>query len=374
MRLFKFKQWLRKRRKRKSVDKNFFYYLFRSIKMPSRKRPAKKSRKSKKAKATKIGYFIRSKRILVAKKRSGKRVDHKGSRLRKGLRVYKRKSQAQKALKRKASKKKSRKCKYGVDPKSGKCRQKYGGNKGNSSRSRRDYRKKSRKASRKRRSGRTIAEIKAECKRLGLVYDRNTKRCRQRKSAKRKSPKKSKKRKSPKKSKKRKSPKKKSKKRKSKFRVHKYGGNRGDLSRSHRDYSHKKHHGSHHKKHHGSHHKKHHGSHHKKHHKKHHGEHHRKSWASKTAMSSAARRRLAKKNKKCFLGKGMKYPICLKSGRPSCQGVLAAKSRAALVDHTRSRYASSKSRRMAKSVHKKASRLAKKHGCHHVYDHFRGKL
>jgi hypothetical protein len=91
-------------------------------------------------------------------------------------------------------------------------------------------------------------------------------------------------------------------------------------------------------------------------------------------MSSAARRRLAKKNKKCFLGKGMKYPICLKDGRPSCQGVLAAKSRAALVDHTRSRYANSKSRRMAKSVHKKASRLAKKHGCHHISNHFRGKL
>jgi len=268
--------------------------------MPSRKRPAKKSRKSKNAKSKKIGYFIRSNRILVAKKKSGRRIDHKGSRLRKGLRVYKRKSQAQKALKRKASKKKSRKCKYGVDPKSRKCRQKYGGNKSNLSRSRRDYRKKSRKSSRKRRSGRTIAEIKADCKRRGLVYDRETKRCRQRKSVKRKSPKKSKKRKSPKKSKKRKSPKK-SKKRKSKFRVH-------------------------------------HGKHHKKHHKKHHG------------------------------------PICLKDGRPSCQGVLAAKSRAALVDHTRSRYASSKSRRMAKSVHKKASRLAKKHGCHHVYDHFRGKL
>ena len=140
------------------------------------------------------------------------------------------KSQVQKALKSKASKKKSRKCKYGVDPKSGKCRQKYGGNKGNLSRSRRDYRKKSRKASRKRRSGRTIAEIKADCKRRGLVYDRKTKRCRQRKSAK-----KSAKRKSTKKSKKRKSTKKKSTKRKSKFRVHKYGGNMGDLSRSHRD-------------------------------------------------------------------------------------------------------------------------------------------
>ena len=102
--------------------------------------------------------------------------------------------------------------------------------------------------------------------------------------------------------------------------------------------------------------------------------HRRKSWASQTAMTSAARRRLAKKNKKCFLGKGKKYPVCAKSGRPSCQGVLAAKSRAALVAHTRSGYANSKSRRMAKSVHKRASRLAKKHGCHHISNHFRGKL
>ena len=328
--------------------------------MPSRKRPAKKSRKSKKAKAAKIGYFIRSKRILVAKKRSGKRVDHKGSRLRKGLRVYKRKSQAQKALKRKASKKKSRKCKHGVT-KSGKCRQKYGGNKGNLSRSRRNYHKKSKKASRKRRSGMTVKQRRAACKRQGLVYDAKTKRCRKRKSGKRKSGKKSGKRKSGKK--------------KSKFRVHR--GRKPMLvyhdesvpmtyksGRKHRSHHHRKHirnantdytklfitphvptHG-----------------------------HRRKSWASQTAMTSAARRRLAKKNKKCFLGKGKKYPVCAKSGRPSCQGVLAAKSRAALVAHTRSGYANSKSRRMAKSVHKRASRLAKKHGCHHISNHFRGKL
>jgi len=91
-------------------------------------------------------------------------------------------------------------------------------------------------------------------------------------------------------------------------------------------------------------------------------------------MTSAARRQLAKKNKKCFLGKGMKYPICTTRGKPSCHGLIAAKSRSALVDHTNSRYINSKSRRMAKSVHKRASRLAKKHGCHHTSNHFRGKL
>jgi hypothetical protein len=352
--------------------------------MSSRKRPAKKPRK--KAVAHKIGWFIRSKRVLIAKKKGGKRIDHKGSRLRKGLRVYKRKEQAQRALKRKNSKKKSRKCKHGVT-KSGKCRQKYGGNKGNLSRSRRNYyiRKtsignvlyrntQSKKASRKRRSGITVKQKRAACKRQGLVYDTKTKRCRKRKSGKRKSGKR--------KSGKRKSGKRKSGKKKSKFRLHS-GKKHSGKKHSGRKHSGKKHSG---RKHSG---KKHSG---RKHHRKHirnantdytklfitphaptHG-HRRKSWASQTAMTSAARRQLAKKNKKCFLGKGMKYPICTTRGEPSCHGLIAAKSRSALVDHTNSRYINSKSRRMAKSVHKRASRLAKKHGCHHISNHFRGKL
>ena len=91
-------------------------------------------------------------------------------------------------------------------------------------------------------------------------------------------------------------------------------------------------------------------------------------------MTRKSRRRVSKKNKKCFLGKGLKYPICTKQAKPTCQGVLAAKSRAALMEHTRSPYANNRSRRMAKSVIKKAKKLAKKHGCHHVYDRFRGKL
>jgi len=281
--------------------------------MPSRKHPAKKPRKSKKAVAHKIGYFIRSKRVLIAKKKGGKRIDHKGSRLRKGLRVYKRKSQAQKALKRKTSKKKSRKCKHGVT-KSGKCRQKSGGNKGNLSRSRRNYhiRKTSignvlyRNTQPFYTHSMTVKQKRAACKRQGLVYDTKTKRCRKRKSGKRKSGK-----------------------RKSRFRVH-----RG---------------------------------------KKHSGR-KRSGWSHKAPMTQKSRRRVSKKNKKCFLGKGMKYPICTKQAKPTCQGVLAAKSRAALMEHTRSPYANSKSRRMAKSVNKKASRLAKKHRCHRVNDHFRGHL
>ena len=188
----------------------------------------------------------------------------------------------------------------------------------------------------------TIKQRRAACKRQGLVYDAKTKRCRKRKSGKKKS----------------------------KFRVHsgrKHKSGPTPMTRKHRSH------------------------HHRKHHRNAntdytklfitrqtpriaHGSHRRKSWASQTAMTSAARRQLAKKNKKCFLGKGMKYPVCTKRGKPSCHGLIAAKSRSSLVDHTRSRYTNSKSRRMAKSVHKRASLIDKKHGCHHVYDDFRGKL
>ena len=56
--------------------------------------------------------------------------------------------------------------------------------------------KKPRKKSVKRRSGKTVKQIRAECKRKGLVYDPKTKRCRKRKSRVRKSNKKSRARKS----------------------------------------------------------------------------------------------------------------------------------------------------------------------------------
>jgi hypothetical protein len=50
----------------------------------------------------------------------------------------------------KKMKKKTRKCKYGKTRK-GKCRKKYGGNKGDESRSRRDYRRSRKKRRRRRR-------------------------------------------------------------------------------------------------------------------------------------------------------------------------------------------------------------------------------
>lgn len=51
--------------------------------------------------------------------------------------------------------------------------------------------------------------------------------------------------------------------------------------------------------------------------------------------------------KSCFLGKGMKYPVCNSDGQIDCRGVLAAMQRS----------------RKGSSVHKKAMALGKKHGC-----------
>ena len=90
--------------------------VYRKVVKKSAKRKVSRKRKSPKRKAS----------------RKRKSAKHKVSR--------KRKSPKRKASrKRKSAKRKSRKCKYGRDPVSGKCRKKYGGNKGNTSRSRRDY-------------------------------------------------------------------------------------------------------------------------------------------------------------------------------------------------------------------------------------------
>ena len=81
---------------------------------------------------------------------------------------------------RKPSRKPSRKaCKYGRDRVSGRCREKYGGNKGDESMSRRDYgRKVSRKASRKASHKRSKAEWHKHCMKKGKVFDKDTRRCR----------------------------------------------------------------------------------------------------------------------------------------------------------------------------------------------------
>ena len=104
----------------------------RSKRKGGRKASRKKSKKAKRKKspqkkAKKVGYFVRSGKVLMARLRSGKRVDSKGHRLRKGTRVMS-KSKARNVLQRKKLKRK--KCKYGKT-KSGKCRKKYAGNKGN---------------------------------------------------------------------------------------------------------------------------------------------------------------------------------------------------------------------------------------------------
>ena len=64
----------------------------------------------------------------------------------------------------------------------------------------------------------------------------------------------------------------------------------------------------------------------------------------------------------CFLDpKGRKYPVCDKNGRIVCQGVKAAKSRAALVAATRR--VNSAARKNARRVRKKAQILEKRLRC-----------
>jgi len=64
----------------------------------------------------------------------------------------------------------------------------------------------------------------------------------------------------------------------------------------------------------------------------------------------------------CFLDpKGRKYPVCDKNGRIVCQGVKAAKSRAALVAATRR--VNSAARKKARRVRKKAQNLEKRLRC-----------
>ena len=127
----------------------------RSRRKSSSRRPAKKStsrkntrrRSQRKSRTRKIGYAINRSRTNCAA------VYRKGSKSRKfrggnHVGAHKTFSSKRKCVR---SLRKSRRCKYGRDSRSGKCRKKYGGNKGDLRRSRRDYgRKKSRRRSRSR--------------------------------------------------------------------------------------------------------------------------------------------------------------------------------------------------------------------------------
>ena len=148
--------------------------------MVSHKKSRKTSRKRRSSKPKKVGYYVKNGKVLIAYEghnRQGKLVhkDSAGKTIRKTVKIHKLKrdankhakakkgrkasrkaSRKRKSAKRKASRKrksakkkkksakrkasrKLRKCKYGRDPVSGKCRKKYGGNKGNLMRSKRDY-------------------------------------------------------------------------------------------------------------------------------------------------------------------------------------------------------------------------------------------
>ena len=68
----------------------------------------------------------------------------------------------------------------------------------------------------------------------------------------------------------------------------------------------------------------------------------------------------------CFLApKGRKYPICAKNKKPTCQGLIAAYGRAALVASS-----NNKGSALAHRVKKKAAALRKKHGCVHKSDKY----
>ena len=127
----------------------------RSRRKSSTRRPTKRSssrkssrrRSQKKSRSRKIGYAInRSRTNCAAVYRKGS----KSRRFRSGTKVGATKTFGSKR-KCVRSLRKSRTCKYGRDRRSGRCRKKYGGNKGDLRRSRRDYgRKKSRRRSRSR--------------------------------------------------------------------------------------------------------------------------------------------------------------------------------------------------------------------------------
>ena len=66
---------------------------------------------------------------------------------------------------------------------------------------------------------------------------------------------------------------------------------------------------------------------------------------------------------RCFLDpEGRKYPFCGKNKKPTCQGLIAAYTRAATVAG-RARKSGTKGGALARRVKKRAAALRKKHGC-----------
>lgn len=99
------------------------------------------------------------------------------------------------------------------------------------------------------------------------------------------------------------------------------------------------------------------------------------SWSSRTAMTQAGRAKMKPSSFLLITKSGRRlYPDATRQNRPSCQGVLAAKMRSALQMHTRAPYGSAKSRRQARQVNAKATRLARAHGCTSMRSPYRKKL
>ena len=336
--------------------------------MVSRKKSRKTSRKRRSSKPKKVGYYVKNGKVLVAYEghnRKGKLVhkDSAGKTIRKTVKIHrlkrdankhakakkgrkasrkasrKRKSRKRKSAKRKSAKRKSRK------RKSAKRKSRKRKSAKRKSRKRKSAKRKSRKRkSTKRKASRKASRKRKSTKRKASRKRKSTKRkaSRKRKSTKRKA---SRKRKSAKrKSRKRKSAKRKSRKRKSKFRVtHSKGApsctsfSAGKKKRKYRQKKKKK-------------------------------RRTKKAWSSKAPMTRSSRMKLYKRDPSCFLlppmhGEMPKYPICDKKGKKLCEGVLSAKMRADLVKNTFGEYGNKRSRTSAKSVSKKASKIARDHGC-----------
>ena len=85
-----------------------------------------------------VVYKLAGKKVS-RKRKSAKKSGKKKAKRKSGKKKSKRKSGKKKAKRKSVKKKSKRKCKHGRDPVSGKCRKKSGGNKGDLSRSKKDY-------------------------------------------------------------------------------------------------------------------------------------------------------------------------------------------------------------------------------------------
>ena len=179
----------------------------RASKRKSRRKSAKKSRRKSAKKSRRRKSKKTVKQLRADCKAKGLVYDAKTKRCRASKRKSRRKS-AKKSRRKSAKKSRRRKSKKTVKQLRADCKAKglvYDAKTKRCRASKRKSRRKSAKKSRRRKSKKTVKQLRADCKAKGLVYDAKTKRCRaSKRKSRRKSAKKSR-RKSAKKSRRRKS-------------------------------------------------------------------------------------------------------------------------------------------------------------------------